>query len=165
MAWFNPESFLTIGRFVSIAPGVTFILEGNHSIDRVTTYPVAVEADGWQLDASKTEHHALSKGPITVCDDVWIGTNAMIMSGITIGQGAIVAAGAVVTKDVEPYTIVGGNPAKVLRKRFSDGMIDELLASADYSKLTREKVRRYRDLLSTPLTEENLGSILRIFNE
>ena len=163
MAWLNPDAFLSIGRFVSISPGVVFILEGNHAIDTISTYPIAVEADDWVLNPANPEHQAISKGPVTVGDDVWIGTNAMIMSGVTIGQGAIIAAASVVTRDVEPYSIVGGNPAKVIRKRFSDAIIARLLASADYSMLTREKLRQFRSTLLMPVTEENMAQILAVF--
>jgi virginiamycin A acetyltransferase len=165
MAWLNPAAFLSIGRFVSISPGVVFILEGNHAIDSISTYPIAVEADRWVLDRANPEHQAISKGPVTVADDVWIGTNAIIMSGVTVGQGAIIAAASVVTRDVEPYSIAGGNPAKVIRKRFSDPMISRLLASADYSKLSLAKLQQFRRTLLMPLTEENLAEILAVFDQ
>lgn len=123
---------LEIGNYVSIAENVTFILGGNHNTDTFTTYPLKAKV-------LKEKKESTSKGKIVVKDDVWIGTDALILSGVTIGQGAIVAAGSVITKDVEPYCIVGGNPAKIIRKRFSEDLINELL-EIDFSKLNLEKI-------------------------
>ena len=95
----------------------------------------------------------MSKGDITVDNDVWIGYGATIMSGVHIGQGAIVAAGAVVTKDVPPYAIVGGVPAKVIKYRFEPELIKELL-KIDYSKLTKEKVEKHIDDLYAELKDK-----------
>jgi acetyltransferase-like isoleucine patch superfamily enzyme len=163
MAFKNPDAFLSIGRFVSIGPGVTFILEGNHPIDRISTYPMAVEADSWVIDAETEGHVAGTKGPILVRDDVWIGTNAIVLSGITIGQGAIVAAGSVVTRDVDPYGIVGGNPARLIRYRFSPAIIDTLLKRADYAKLDISRLREFREELALPLTEKSIEHVLQAF--
>ncbi|MES2517137.1 MAG: CatB-related O-acetyltransferase [Bacteroidota bacterium] len=117
----QPNEKLHIGDFVSIAPGVQFILGGNHQLNTITTYPLYsrfVEYD--KMDAS-------SKGEINVGDEVWLGTNALIMSGVNIGKGAIIAAGSIVTKDVSPYCIYGGNPAKLIKPRFSEEIVKELL--------------------------------------
>ena len=122
----NEKEHLFIGHFCSIAPGVTFVLE--HPTNHISTFPFKVKA----LKSEKRE--AVSKGNIVVEDDVWIGTNATILSGVHIGQGAIIAAGSVVTKDVEPYAIVGGVPAKTIKYRFEPEMIEQLL-KIDYSKL------------------------------
>lgn len=119
---FSPaDTKLIIGNYCSISPGVRFLLGGEHPINSISTYPFKVKC---------FEHkwEAYSKGDITVGDDVWIGTNAIICSGINIGQGAIIAAGAVVTKDVEPYAIVGGNPARVIKYRFAEEYRRKLLA-------------------------------------
>ncbi len=107
------DTKLKIGSYCSIAPNVQFLLGGEHQINSISTYPFKVYEFGYAREAG-------SKGDIVVKDDVWIGTNAIICSGVTLGQGAIVAAGAVVTKDVEPYAIVGGNPAKVIKYRFDE---------------------------------------------
>ena len=105
---FNIENEkLEIGNYVSIADNVTFILSGNHYIDTFTTYPFKVNCFSEKVEA-------WGKGPIKVGDDVWIGYGATILSGVTIGQGAVIVAGSVVVKDVEPYSVVGGNPAKLL---------------------------------------------------
>ena len=118
---------LIIGKFCMIASGVTFIMNGaNHLTEAISTYPFAIFGHGWE-HAMEGKSYPL-KGDTVIGNDVWIGYNATIMAGVTIGDGAIIAANATVTKDVEPYTIVGGNPAKPIRKRFSEEQIAELLA-------------------------------------
>ena len=116
------------------------MLQGEHRIDTISTYPFHVQV----MKDMATE--ALSRGDIIVKDDVWIGENALIMSGVTLGQGCIVAAGAVVTKDVPPYAIVGGVPAKVIRYRFTEAQIEKLI-QIDYSKLTDDMIREHIDEL------------------
>jgi acetyltransferase-like isoleucine patch superfamily enzyme len=118
-SWNNEDEGLIIGNFVSIASGVKFLLGGNHRIDTLSTYPFKVKILG-----EKTE--ATTKGKIIVEDDVWIGMDAMILSGVTIGKGAVVAARSVVTKDVPPYAIVAGNPARIIRYRFDKSLIQKL---------------------------------------
>jgi acetyltransferase-like isoleucine patch superfamily enzyme len=111
---FSPlNTKLKIGNYCSISPGVQFLLGGEHQIDSISAYPFKVKCFGY-------EKESYSKGDIVVGDDVWIGTNAIVCSGVEIGQGAIVAAGAVVTKDVPPYAVVGGNPAKLIKYRFNE---------------------------------------------
>lgn len=117
---------LIIGKFCMIASGVTFIMNGaNHLTDAVSTYPFAVFGNGWE-GAMEGKSYPF-KGDTVVGNDVWIGYNAVIMAGVHIGDGAIIGSCSVVTKDVEPYTIVGGNPAREIRKRFSDADIQTLL--------------------------------------
>ncbi len=117
---------LCIGKFCMIASDVTFIMNGaNHLIDSFSTYPFAIFGDSWGEAMAGKEYP--QKGDVTVGNDVWIGYKATIMAGVTIGDGAIIAAQAVVTKDVPPYTIVGGNPAQIIKKRFSDEQIALLL--------------------------------------
>lgn len=117
----TPQEKLIIGNYVSIASDSLFLLGTNHQTETITTYPLHSKL------IDRTPLDALSKGPIVVEDEAWIGSNAIIMSGITIGKGAIVAAGSIVTKDVPPYAIVGGNPAKIIRYKFSEEMVKELL--------------------------------------
>lgn len=117
---------LRIGKFCSIASGVEFIMNGgNHLTEAVSAYPFAIFGQGWEhaMDGRQYPH----RGDTVVGNDVWIGYKAVIMPGVTIGDGAIVAACSVVTRDVPPYTIVGGNPARELRRRFSDAEIETLL--------------------------------------
>ena len=118
---------LKIGKFCSIAYGTKFLFNGaNHTLNSLSTYPFPVLADEWNLAEPITDAWD-NKGDIVVGNDVWIGFEAVIMAGVTIGDGAIIGSRAVVTKDVEPYSIVGGIPAKLIRKRFSEEKILELL--------------------------------------
>lgn len=117
---------LIIGKFCMIASDVKFIMNGaNHLTNALSTYPFAVFENGWENAMDGKVYP--KKGNTIIGNDVWIGYNATIMSGVTIGDGAIIATNSAVTKDVEPYTIVGGNPAKEIRKRFSKDVISKLL--------------------------------------
>ena len=118
----TPDEKLIIGNYVSIASDSLFLLGTNHQTETITTYPLHSKLIG------RTPMDALSRGPIVVEDEAWIGSNAIVMSGVSIGKGAIVAAGAIVTKDVPPYAIVGGNPAKIIRYKFSDEIVEELMS-------------------------------------
>lgn len=132
------EYFLNIGSYCSIAQNVKFILEGDHRVNTISSYPYKVKI----LEINSSE--AISNGDITVGDDVWIGENTTILSGVHIHQGAVIAAGAVVTKDVPPYAVVGGVPAKVIKYRFQKPVIDVLM-TIDYSKLTKEMIQEHID--------------------
>lgn len=117
---------LIIGKFCQIASGVTFIMNGaNHLQDSVSTFPFAIFGEDWK-GAMEGKSYP-TKGDTEIGNDVWIGFDATIMPGVKIGDGAIIGSKSVVTKDVEPYSIVGGNPAKLIRKRFSEQRIEELL--------------------------------------
>lgn len=118
--FFAENEKLTIGNRCSIASGVQFLLGGEHKYTCVTTYPYKA------LDL-KIGDEAISKGAIEIKDDVWIGYNSLILSGVTIGQGAVIAAGSVVVKDVPPYAIAGGNPAKIIKYRFEREIVEKLL--------------------------------------
>jgi virginiamycin A acetyltransferase len=111
----------------------------NHLTDSLSTYPFAIFGNGWE-NAMEGKTYP-QKGDINIGNDVWIGYNATIMSGVTIGDGAIIAANSTVIKDVEPYSIVGGNPAKEIKKRFSKAVILKLLElqwwNWDIEKITR----------------------------
>lgn len=126
LGWEN-ETELKIGKFCSIAKDVTILLGGEHRVDWVSTYPFSGEVFKpiWP-EAEDVLGHPRSKGNVVIGNDVWIGFGATILSGLTIGNGAVIGARSVVTKDVEPYAIVAGNPAKLIRKRFSDGIIRDL---------------------------------------
>lgn len=117
---------LLIGKFCMIASGTTFIMNGaNHLTDAISSYPFAIFGADWK-DAMEGKSYP-SKGDTVIGNDVWIGYNATIMPGVQIGDGAIIGSNATVTSDVEPYAIVGGNPARLIRKRFSDTEIEKLL--------------------------------------
>lgn len=109
---------LVIGNYCSIARDVKFILGGNHRTDCLMTFPVY----HYFVDSSYVE--ARSKGPIVLEDDVWIGVGCVLLSGIVLGQGCVVAAGSVVTKSFSPFSIIGGNPARLIKKRFNDEVIN-----------------------------------------
>lgn len=120
---------LKIGKFCSIACGAKFLFNSaNHSLGSLSTYPFPIFFEEWELD---TDVHSISKawdnkGDIVVGNDVWIGYEALITAGVTIGDGAIIGSRAVVTKDVPPYTIVAGLPAKPIRRRFCDDVVNKL---------------------------------------
>jgi len=117
---------LIIGKFCSIAPETRFMMDGgNHRMDG-STYPFNIFGHGWEKHTPTLEQLRI-KGDTVVGNDVWIGRRATIMPGVRIGDGAVISAEAVVTKDVAPYTIVGGNPAKEIRQRFAPEIIEELL--------------------------------------
>ncbi|NEP06728.1 MULTISPECIES: CatB-related O-acetyltransferase [Okeania] len=119
------EDQLIIGKFCSIASDVKFIMNGgNHRTDWLTNYPFPVFGEGWEKAMPDSWP---DKGNTVISNDVWIGYGAIIMPGIQVGDGAIIATNSVVTKNVEPYSIVGGNPAKEIRKRFEEAIIKELL--------------------------------------
>jgi len=122
--WLTPGRKVVIGKFCSIAPGVELLLGGNHRPDYVTTYPFAALPTDWPGATGETP---ISKGDIMIGNDVWIGTSAKILSGVTIGDGAVIGAYSVVAKNVAPYTIAVGNPAREIKKRFDESTIQKLL--------------------------------------
>ncbi len=136
---------LIIGRFCSIAAGARFVMNGgNHFTDRLTTYPFQVFGGGWQ---AKEPPAWPNRGDTTIGNDVWIGHDAMFMPGVTVGDGAIVATRSVVTKDVPPYAIVGGNPAAVIRHRFPPADVARLLALRWWD-WDAETITRHVDLIT-----------------
>lgn len=150
------KEHLVIGNFCSIAPGVVFVLNADHYLNHISTFPFQVKCLGEKREAT-------SKGDIVIDDDVWIGYGATILSGTHIGQGAVVAAGAVVSKDVPPYAIVGGVPAKVIRYRFSQSIIGFLL-TLDYEKLDAELVQSHIDELYSSIDEMELEDIKGVYS-
>jgi len=118
---------LKIGKFCSIACGAKFLFtSANHTLKSLSTYPFPIFFEEWGLDGKDICDAWDNKGDIVIGNDVWIGFEAVILSGVTIGDGAVIGSRAVVTKDVEPYTIVGGVPAKPIRKRFDEQTIEKL---------------------------------------
>ncbi|SIO19364.1 Acetyltransferase (isoleucine patch superfamily) [Carnobacterium alterfunditum] len=148
---------LSIGSFVSIASDVTFMLGGNHMLNTLSTYPFRVMING-------EEAEAISKGEIIINDDVWIGTNSIILSGVRVGKGAVIGAGSIVTKDVPPYAIVGGNPAKIIKFRFSKEIIEQII-KIDLSYLTEKNIKSHIDDLYIPVTKETLSKEVFRFSE
>lgn len=146
------DTKLYIGSYCSIAPNVRFLLGGEHQLYSVSTYPFKVLCFGESREAG-------SKGDIIVKDDVWIGQNAIICSGVTVGQGAVVAAGAVVTKDVEPYAIVGGNPAKFIKYRLDESLrkkLEKIDVAALFDKFTKEDIPVVYEKLDEKMLDEFL---------
>ena len=139
---------LIIGKFCMIASDVKFIMNGaNHLSNAISTYPFAVFGNGWESAMEGKTYP--NKGNIEIGNDVWIGYNATIMAGVKIGDGAIIATNSTVVSDVEPYTIVGGNPAREIKKRFSPEIVERLLKlqwwNWDIEKIT-ENVQNLTDL-------------------
>ena len=139
---------LIIGKFCMIASDVKFIMNGaNHLSNAISTYPFAVFGNGWE-NAMEGKAYP-NKGNIEIGNDVWIGYNATIMAGVKIGDGAIIATNSTVVSDVEPYSIVGGNPAKEIKKRFSPEIVERLLKlqwwNWDIEKITKN-VQNLTDL-------------------
>lgn len=156
---------LIIGKFCQIAKGVEFIMnDANHQMNAVSTFPFYT-LEGWNMETPKPEDMPF-KGDTVIGNDVWIGQNATILPGVNIGDGAIIGANATVGSDIEPYTIVAGNPAKPIRKRFDDELIslmlewkwwdksideiNDLIPILTSSNLEQVKVK-IKDLLNKPL--------------
>ncbi|MBC8154297.1 MAG: CatB-related O-acetyltransferase [Bacteroidetes bacterium] len=146
---------LVIGKFCMVASGVEFIMNGaNHLTEAISAYPFAIFGQGWE-NAMLNKTYPV-KGDTVVGNDVWLGYQATIMPGVTIGDGAIIGARSVVTKAVPPYAIVGGNPARVIRYRFSDEIIGHLL-QLRWWDWPVEKITRHVHLL----TGTDVASLLR----
>lgn len=151
--WNANNEALIIGNYVSIAEGTKFILGGNHNISTFSTYP-------FKAIIMKQGNEAWSKGKIVVNDDVWIGMDAIILSGVTIGKGAVIGARSVVTKNVPPYAIVAGNPARIVKYRFNQDIIDKII-NIDFDKIDYEFVENNIGNLYEPLDNEIIYNILR----
>ena len=136
---------LIIGKFCQIAANVRFIMNGaNHATDGFSTFPFCAFGNEWK-DVPLTPDY---KGDTVIGHDVWIGYNAIVMPGVQIGNGAIIASGSVVTKDIDPYCIVGGNPAKLIRKRFNDETISKLIKLAWWD-WPFDKITQYAQAIAT----------------
>ncbi|QTQ14523.1 CatB-related O-acetyltransferase [Treponema parvum] len=152
----SADTKLYIGSYCSIAPNVRFLLGGEHQLDSISTYPFKVKCFGALKEAG-------CKGDIVIEDDVWIGDSVVICSGVTIGQGAVIAAGAVVTKNVEPYAIVGGNPAKFIKYRF-DERLRQRLVQTDLVSLFDSFTAEDIPFVYERLDETILNKILEEYN-
>lgn len=148
---------LIIGRYCSIADKVEILLGGNHRIDWATTYPFSALPELWPAAPRNRDYHT-SRGDVVIGNDVWLGSGAMVLSGVTIGHGAVIAARAVVTKDVPPYAIVGGNPARVVRYRFDEATIAALLDIAWWD-LSAEEVAQLIPMLQNEKIDELIAAV------
>ncbi|ASA19414.1 Vat family streptogramin A O-acetyltransferase [Paenibacillus donghaensis] len=144
---------LIIGKFCAFASGIEFVMNGaNHRMGSVTTYPFNIMGHGWEKATPRLEELPY-KGDTVIGNDVWIGQKVTIMPGVHIGDGAIIAANSTVAKDVPPYHIAGGNPARILRKRFSDELI-ELLLELKWWDWSIEKVTANLEILCSSDPEQ-----------
>lgn len=146
------EAKVVIGDFCSISPEVTFITGGIHPGSWISTYPFRIS---WKLANAYQDGMPQTKGNINIGSDVWIGTGSIILSGVEIGDGAIIGAHAVVTKNVPPYAIVGGIPANIIKYRFNQNTIAKLL-EIQWWKWSDEQIRENVPLLSSGSIEEFL---------
>ena len=145
---------LIIGRFCSIACGAKFLFtSANHAMRSLSTYPFPIFFEEWGLDRTRVADAWDNKGDIVVGSDVWIGYEAVVLSGVTIGDGAIIGARAVVTRDVPPYAIVGGVPAKVIKYRFDQATVENLLR-IKWWEWPAERIRRALPLIRGGKAEE-----------
>lgn len=142
--WSWGGATLAIGKFCSFANGIHILLGGNHRVDWVTTYPFSAISH-WP-EAAHIQGHPATNGDVIIGNDVWVGYKATILSGVTVGDGAVIGAHALVTRDVPAYAIVGGNPARTIRMRFSDDIIEQLLR-VRWWDWNLERIRRYIPLL------------------
>jgi virginiamycin A acetyltransferase len=156
--WFPKRPFrLIIGPYCSIASEVDIFLAGDHRSDYVSTYPFYGLPNIWP-EFAQANDHGVGKGPVVIGADVWIGRGATIMSGVTIGHGAVVAAKAVVTKPVPPYAIVAGNPARIIKYRFDHTTIEALLATRWWD-LDRKEILALVPLLQSSRVSEFLAQL------
>lgn len=154
---FNCPEFgdrLMIGKFCSIASGTRFIMgSANHRISSVSTYPFSVFGGAWTENVPPHLSQLPFKGDTVIGNDVWIGRESVIMPGVSIGDGAIVAAYSVVAKDIPPYSVAGGNPARVVKKRFEDDELIEMLLRLRWWDLPGEELAEMIPLLCSPELE------------
>lgn len=153
----NKVDGLKIGSFVSISSNVRFLLHENHQIDTFTTFPLRSVLLGKPFACDMR-----ARGPIVIDDEVWIGHGATILSGVSIGKGAIIAAGAVVIKDVPPYAVAGGVPARVIKYRFEQDARDRLFRMR-LSDVSREEIIQNMDLFYRPIDSDQLGRLESLF--
>ena len=154
---FGGDNKVILGPFVSVGQQVIFLLNAEHHLDTVSTYPFKVKTLKIQNEES------FAKGDIVLEPDSWIGYGSTILSGVRIGQGAVIAAGSIVTKDIPPYAVAGGAPAKVIRYRFPEDVIHYLL-TLDYEKLTEDQIREHLDILYRKIDNLPLETIQQMFS-
>lgn len=154
---------LKVGSFCSISSSVTIFLGGNHRIDWITTFPFGIESVDY-LGGVGIKWHPQTNGDVVIGADVWIGHGATIMSGVNIDCGAVIAANSVVVKNVGPYEIVGGNPAKLIKKRFDDEIINNLLR-LNWWTLPVEDIKKIATDLSQKPSLELISKLISIYRD
>ena len=156
--WENDNANLVVGNFCSIAANVTIYLGGNHRSDWVSTYPFGHIHQNI-FNQFNGVGHPCTKGDVIIGNDVWIGDNTTIMSGVTIGDGCVIANNSHVVKNVEPYSVIGGNPAKLIKYRFSEQQIEKLLEIAWWN-WDDEKINEFSPLLCNTNIDEFITAAL-----
>ena len=158
IAWGNFGSKLIVGNFCSIAGNVNIYLGGNHRTDWITTYPFG-HIHKNIFNGFNGEGHPATKGDVIIGNDVWIGDNATIMSGVTIGDGVVIANNSHVVKNVEPYSLVGGNPAKLIKYRFTQEQIQKLL-EIKWWNWDDDKINKHVHLLCNNNIDNFINSVI-----
>lgn len=157
----EPNAQLIIGKFCSLSK-ITVWLGGYHRHDWISTYPFG-HVHGDRLGHTKHPGHPYTNGNVIIGNDVWIAHNVTIMSGVHIGDGAVIGTNSHVVKDVPPYTIVGGNPARVIKPRFEQNIIDKLLR-LKWWDLPPNEISHITAILNSEPTEEKLNILLQKYN-
>ncbi len=161
--YWGEGTWLDIGSFCSISGHINVYLGGNHRIDWATTFPFGHIHQNI-FNNFNGEGHPQTKGNVKIGNDVWVGTSVVIMSGVTIGDGVVLANNSVITKDVEPYTIVGGNPSKIIKKRFDDETIAQLL-ELKWWELDDSYINEMSPYLCNPNFKEYLPDLIKAKQE
>ena len=158
----NEGASLQIGSFCSISSNVTIFLGGHHRTDWITTFPFGHIFED-ELGGKNIEGHPATKGDVLIGNDVWIASGVTILSGVTVGDGAVLSANATVIKDVKPYEIVGGNPAKSLKMRFDDELVN-LLLTLKWWDFPLDKIKLITNQLSSQPTKNDLIKLIKSVN-
>jgi len=157
---FTKDTKLIIGKFCSIAANVKIVLGADHRMDWVSTYPFPALGKIWP-EADGMKGHPASKGDVVIGNDVWIAEGAVILSGVKIGDGAVIGSQAVVSKDVAPYAVVSGNPARFVKNRFDEDTI-KMLLQIQWWNWPVEKIRQHLHLICSRKIDEFLGIAERL---